>query len=78
MSIKKCIILEIPTHSVKDSIYDLDWIFLEIPMKYCIVGMLLKCPIGRALELVGEKLKLAFWIQAWNFKEQITTDKTDL
>ena len=33
-------------------------------MKYCIVRMLLKCPIRRALELVGEKLELVFWIQA--------------
>ena len=34
-----------PKHSVNDSIYDFDWVFLEIPVKNCIVGMLLTCHI---------------------------------
>ena len=34
------------THSVNDSLYDFDWVFLEIPVKNCIVGMLLTCPIA--------------------------------
>ena len=33
------------THSVNDRIYDFDWVFLEFPVKNCIVGMLLTCPI---------------------------------
>ena len=33
------------THSDNDSIYYFDWVFLEIPMKTCIVGMLWTCPI---------------------------------
>ena len=36
---------ESQTHSVNDSIYDFDRVFLEIPVKNCIVGMLLTCPI---------------------------------
>ena len=39
--------LKSQTHSVNvhDSIYDIDWVFLEIPVKNCIVGMLLTCPL---------------------------------
>ena len=33
------------THSVNDSSYDFDWVFLEIAVKNCIVGMFLTCPI---------------------------------
>ena len=34
------------THSVNDSIiHDFDWVILEIPVKICIVGMLLTYPI---------------------------------
>ena len=29
------------THSVNDSMYEFDWVFLEISVKNCIVGMLL-------------------------------------
>ena len=35
MSIPQCIILD------NDSIYDFDGVFLEIPVKNCIVGILL-------------------------------------
>ena len=28
-----------PRHSANDSIYNFDWVFLEIPVKNCIVGM---------------------------------------
>ena len=35
----------IPAHSVNDSIYDFDWVFVEIPVKCCIVGMTLTRPI---------------------------------
>ena len=34
------------THSVYDSISDFDGVFLEIPVKNCIAGMLLTCPFG--------------------------------
>ena len=40
-SIPQCIISEIPDESVND----FDWVFLEIPVKSCIVGMLLTCPM---------------------------------
>ena len=43
MSIPQCIILEIPN----DSIYDFDRVSLEIPVKNCIVGMLLTCLISK-------------------------------
>ena len=33
------------THSVHYSIKDFYWVFLEIPVKNCIVGMLSTCPI---------------------------------
>ena len=33
------------THLVNHSIYNFDCVFLEIPAKYCFVGMLLTCPI---------------------------------
>ena len=33
------------THSVNDSIHNFDWVFLEIPVKNCIVGYSLTCPI---------------------------------
>ena len=33
------------THSVNESIYGFDGVFLEIPVKNCIVDMLLTCPI---------------------------------
>ena len=33
------------THSVNDSIYNFEIVFLEFPEKNCIVGMLLTCPI---------------------------------
>ena len=37
---------ENPRHSVNDSIlYDFDWEFLEVPVKNCMVGMLLTRPI---------------------------------
>ena len=39
MSIPQCIILD------NDSIYDFDGVFLVIPVKDCIVGMLLTRPI---------------------------------
>ena len=31
------------THSANDGIYDYEWVFLEIPVKNCIVGMLYTC-----------------------------------
>ena len=34
------------THSVNDSIYDFDWVLLEIPVKTCSAEMLLTCPIS--------------------------------
>ena len=40
-SITLCIILESQTHSVNDSIYNFDRVFLEIPVENCMVGMLL-------------------------------------
>ena len=45
MSIPQCNILEIRDTSVNDGIYVFDWVFLEIPMKSCILGMLLACLI---------------------------------
>ena len=33
------------THSVNDTIYNFNWVLLEIPVKNCIVGMLLTCRI---------------------------------
>ena len=33
-----------PTLPVNVSLYDFDWIFLEIPVKKCIMGILLWCP----------------------------------
>ena len=33
------------TLRVNDNIYDFDSVFLEIPVKNCIMGMLLTCPI---------------------------------
>ena len=44
MSIPQCIILEIPD-TLNDSVYDFDWVFLEIPEKNCNMGMLFTCPI---------------------------------
>ena len=41
MSIRQNIVLESQTRSVNDGIYDFDWVFPEIPLKNCIVGMLL-------------------------------------
>ena len=38
------------THSGNDSISDFDWVFLEIPVKNCIVGMLLTCPIACVID----------------------------
>ena len=36
-----------PRHSVIYSIiYDFVWVFLEIPVKNCIMGMFLTCPIA--------------------------------
>ena len=43
MSISQYIISEI---SVKDSVYDFDWVFREIPVQNCIVGMLSTYPIN--------------------------------
>ena len=40
MNILQRIILEIPD-TINGSVYDFDWVFLEIPVKNCIVGMLL-------------------------------------
>ena len=45
MSGPQCIILETPGTG-NDSINDFNWVFLEIPVKSCIVGMLLTYPIG--------------------------------
>ena len=50
------------THSVNDTINDFDWVFLEIPVKICIVGMLLTCPIG----LVGGALPTIKWVWWWS------------
>ena len=51
MSIPQCIILEIPdTLSRWYHIYDFDWVFLELPLEKCIVGMLLTCPINCKLK----------------------------
>ena len=36
------------THSLNDSIYNFDWVFLEIPVRNCIAGMLLTCHISSA------------------------------
>ena len=41
----QCIILEIPD-TLTDSRYEFDWVFPEIPIKNCIVGMLLTRPIS--------------------------------
>ena len=41
MCIPQCIILEIIDTSINDGIYDFDGVFLAIPMKSCIVGILL-------------------------------------
>ena len=53
MSIPQCIILEIPY-----IIHDFDWVFLEIPVYNCIVGMLLTRP----LEL-REFPQCNFWLE---------------
>ena len=45
IGIPQFIILEIPHTLVNDSIYDFDWVFLEIPAQNCIMGMLLTQPI---------------------------------
>ena len=42
------------THSVNDSIKDFDQVFQEIPLKNCIVVMLLTCPIGNAMSHAGQ------------------------
>ena len=34
-----------PRHTQSMIAYDFDWVFLEIPVKNCIMGMLLTCPI---------------------------------
>ena len=34
-----------PGHSVNDSIHNFDWVFPEIPARYCILGYSLTCPI---------------------------------
>ena len=41
--------LNYQTHSVNDSLLNLDWVFREIPVKNFIAGMLLACPISMAL-----------------------------
>ena len=45
MNIPQCSILEIPDTPAYDSLYDSDSVFLENPVKNCIVGMLSTCPI---------------------------------
>ena len=45
MSIPQNIVLQSQPRSVNDGIYDFDGVFLEIPTKNCIVGMLLTCCI---------------------------------
>ena len=37
------------SHSVNDGKNDFDWVFMEIPMKNCIVGMLLTWPIAEMI-----------------------------
>ena len=37
----------IPRHNQSIIAYKTDWVFLEIPVENCIVGMLLTCPIGQ-------------------------------
>ena len=63
MSIPQCIILEIP---VNDSINNFDRVFLEIPVKTCIVGMLLTCPISfettRAVILSHVNSMICCWL----------------
>ena len=39
------------THAVNVSIYNFDCIFLEIPVKNCIVGMLWTCPIPASTDM---------------------------
>ena len=34
-----------PGHSVNDSVHNFDWVFLEIPARYCILGYSLTCSI---------------------------------
>ena len=38
-----------PRHSVNDRIYGFDWVFLEITVENCIVGMFLICLIGAVI-----------------------------
>ena len=45
MSIPQCTILEIQDTLKPMVAYDFDWVILEIPVKYCIVGMLSTCTI---------------------------------
>ena len=46
-----------PRHSVYDGIYDFDWVFLEVPVKNCIVRMLLRCSIHRKNQYHDNLLK---------------------
>ena len=45
--------LKTQTHTLTDSRYEFDWVFLEIPMKNCIVGMLLTRPISLSYRLTS-------------------------
>ena len=60
--------------SVNDSLYDFDWVFPEIPVKSCIVGMLLACPICGKNE---QNAKLPMFLKPYlNHAEKIITAYT--
>ena len=60
--------------SVNDSLYDFDWVFPKIPVKNCIVGMLLACPI-----FVGKMSKMqnyqCFWNRNWIMRKRSSQPK---
>ena len=59
------------THSVNDEIYISEWRYLEIPVKNCIVGTLLTCPIYadmcfQTVTLLLElRLSWHVWVTHW-------------
>ena len=51
---------------VNGSIYDFDWVFLEIPVKHCIVGMLLTCLIVSSRSFSHEPHKPILYLKYIN------------
>ena len=53
------------THTVNDSIWDFDWVCMEIVVINCIVGMLLTRPIVISWKLITPKLSAYISITLW-------------